>query len=72
MLKTFGDTQINPMGIRLSFILAGVMTIASAVKFLFSQITIKEIYVALHKELIPHPTKGVWQPLVGETLHRLL
>jgi len=25
MLKTFGDTQANPMGIRLSFILAGVM-----------------------------------------------
>jgi hypothetical protein len=34
MLKTFGDTQANSMGIRLSFILAGVMAIASAVVFL--------------------------------------
>ena len=34
MLKTFGDTQSNPMGIRLSFILAGVMAIASAAVFL--------------------------------------
>jgi GPH family glycoside/pentoside/hexuronide:cation symporter len=34
MLKTFGDTRANPMGIRLSFILAGVMAIAAAVVFL--------------------------------------
>jgi GPH family glycoside/pentoside/hexuronide:cation symporter len=34
MLKTFGDTQANPMGIRLSFILAGVMGLASAAVFL--------------------------------------
>jgi GPH family glycoside/pentoside/hexuronide:cation symporter len=34
MLKTFGDTQANPMGIRLSFILAGVMAIAAATVFL--------------------------------------
>jgi GPH family glycoside/pentoside/hexuronide:cation symporter len=34
MLKTFGDTQANPMGIRLSFILASVMAIASAAVFL--------------------------------------
>lgn len=34
MLKTFGDTQINPMGIRLSFILAGVMAIVAAAVFL--------------------------------------
>jgi hypothetical protein len=34
MLKTFGDTQANPMGIRLSFILAGAMGIVSAAVFL--------------------------------------
>ncbi len=34
MLKTFGDTQANPMGIRLSFILAGVMAIVAAAVFL--------------------------------------
>lgn len=34
MLKTFGDTQANPMGIRLSFILAGVMALAAAAVFL--------------------------------------
>jgi len=34
MLKTFGDTRANPMGIRLSFILAGVMAIAAAAVFL--------------------------------------
>ncbi len=34
MLKTFGDTQANPMGIRLSFILAGVMALVAAVVFL--------------------------------------
>ena len=34
MLKTFGDTQANPMGIRLAFILAGAMALVSAIIFL--------------------------------------
>jgi GPH family glycoside/pentoside/hexuronide:cation symporter len=34
MLKTFGDTQANPLGIRLSFVLASVMALGAAVVFL--------------------------------------